>query len=70
MKGLKGMTSCLDVLLDIKPIVGDCSRHRLEKAWLERWTSVSYARQVWSGMQKGCLHNDTHVYVMPPHAER
>ena len=46
MKGLKGMTSCLEVLLEVKAIFGDCSRHRLEKARLQRWTSVSYARQV------------------------
>ena len=46
MKGLEDMTSHLEVLLETSPKLGDCSRHSLEKARLERWVSVSHARQV------------------------
>ena len=63
------MTSCSEVLLEIKPIFGDCSRHRLEKARLERWTSVSYARQVWGqACRKGAFtmtHMCTLCHLMP-----
>ena len=64
MKGLKGMTSCLEVLLEIKPIFGDCSRHRLDKARLERWTSVSYARQVWGQACRKEVFTMTHMCTL------